>query len=466
MVYDTKYHLVWMQKFRKWVQRQDIPKRVLEIFSDIAAHHGFEIQELRVAPEKKGVIKMLDFTFVFDLLNEEQKSLVALMKEFCQREVDRKRMNELADKPVPPNATKKDLMDRIPWDIISKAHDVGLRQVAVPKEYGGGGYGDRWITMHALAEAAGYYGGKVGRLFTLPWKHCSTLCYAPKPIQDEFFPAFMKNRKTLFAASITEPDHGSDLLMPYDDPSVGKTIGYKDKDEWVINGEKMFCTAGGVSDYIILSVRTDKNAKISKAMTTFLCPTNTPGFSVRRVNDMMGNEVPSNTQFLFENCRIPDRLRMTPVNGAYEEMRSRLAGKSLHFMTFLGESQWEWEQMRDYAKKRIQGGKPIIQHPNIGMLIAEGDCLLRTLRLLIYQDAWDCDRMQDKQGLVSPLGWWYVNFWYKKVIYRLIEIGHEVYGGMAPQKELPFENWVRVNMSILHGGSTGSLSLVKASKIL
>lgn len=40
-------------------------------------------------------------------LNEEQKSLVALMKEFCQREVDPKRLNELADKPIPPNAKER-----------------------------------------------------------------------------------------------------------------------------------------------------------------------------------------------------------------------------------------------------------------------------------------------------------------------------------------------------------------------
>lgn len=402
-------------------------------------------------------------------LNEEQKSLVALMKDFCQKEVDRKRMNELGDKPIPPNATRKDLDDRIPWDIISKAHDVGLRQLTVPKEYGGGGYAPKLVTLHALAEAAGYWGGQAGRLFTIPWKHCATLAYAPKPVQDEFFPAFMKNRKTMFCASITEPDHGSDYLMPYDDPKVGKTIATKDKDEWVVNGEKMFCTAGGHSDYLILNVRTDRDAVISKAVTTFLCPTNTLGFSIRRVNDMMGNEVPANTQFLFQNCKIPDRLRMSPVNGAFAFMRSRTAQKTVHYMTLLGESQWEWEQMRDFTKRRIQGGKPIIQHANVGMLIAEGDCLLRTARLLAYQVAWEQEKTQDNKGIVGSqgdLGWWYFNFYYKKVFYRLVEIGFDIYGGMAPQKELSFEHWVRVNMSLLHGGSTGSFNLIKASKVL
>jgi len=402
-------------------------------------------------------------------LNEEQKALVALMKDFCQREVDRKSLNELADKPFPPNATKEDLMSRVPWDLVSKAQDVGLRQLTVPKEYGGGGYGDDWVTMTALSEAAGYWGGsQMGRMFTIPWKHCSTLCDAPKNIQDEFYPAFMKNRRTIFAASITEPDHGSDLLLPYDEPGVsGKCFASREGDEWVINGEKMFCSGGGVSDYIILSVRTDRNGPISKSLTSFLCPTQTPGFSIARVNDMMGNEVTGNVQFLLENCRIPDRLRISPVNRAYETMRSRLAGKTIHYMTFLGETQKIWEDMRDYAKRRIQGGKPIIQHPNVGMLIAEGDVLIRTARLLQYQYAWECDKEKLQKGkLISPLGWWYTNYWCKKVAFRLFEIGVEVYGGMAPQKELSFERWVRLNFSFLHGGSTGSLSLIKASHVL
>ncbi len=50
-VYDTKYHLVWTPKYRKWVKREDIRNRVREIFSEIAARHGFEIQEMKVAPD-------------------------------------------------------------------------------------------------------------------------------------------------------------------------------------------------------------------------------------------------------------------------------------------------------------------------------------------------------------------------------------------------------------------------------
>ena len=397
-------------------------------------------------------------------LNEEHKSLMMLMKEFCEREVDRKALYELGDKPIPPNATRTDLMARMPWDLISKAHDAGLRQLTVPKEYGGGGYGENHLAMAAIAEAAGYYGGQVARLFTIPWKHISSLIYAPKPVQDEVFTDFMKDKKTMVAASITEPNSGSDYLMPYDEPGVtGKYFARQEGDGWIINGEKMFCTAGGVSNYIILNIRTHPTNPITKSVTTFLFPVKTPGWSIARVNDMMANEITANIQMRFENCRLPDRFRVSPVNGGYEVMRSRLAGKSMHMIGQVGEAQRTWEEMRDYARARIQGGKPVIQHNNVGTLITEGDMLLRTLRLLHYQHAWEC---MGKGELLSPLGWWYINYWTKKVMFRLVEIGLEIYGGMAPQKELTFEHWVRIQLSMFHGGSTGLLSMVKASKFI
>jgi len=47
-VYDTRYHLVWAPKYRKWVLQGAIRQRVRELFWEIAGHHGFEIEELEV----------------------------------------------------------------------------------------------------------------------------------------------------------------------------------------------------------------------------------------------------------------------------------------------------------------------------------------------------------------------------------------------------------------------------------
>jgi alkylation response protein AidB-like acyl-CoA dehydrogenase len=178
---------------------------------------------------------------------------------------------------------------------------------------------------------------------------------------------------------------------------------------------------------------------------------------------MMGNEIFLNAQQHFDNCRISDRFRISPVNGGYEGLRSRFAGVSIHLFAMLGWAEKIWEDMKEYAKTRIQGGKPIIQHNNVGMLVAEADVLLRTFRLLLYQNAYECVQEGKK---ASPLGLFYVNWYLKRMINRLTEIALDVYGGMGPQRELNLEHWIRVHLSLTHGGSTGTLNLIKAARIL
>ena len=90
-VYDTKYHLVWAPKYRKWVKREDIRQRVREIFSEVASHHGFEIQEMRVAEDHVhifltfpprysiahvvGLLKSISASEIFDEFPEVKKEL-------------------------------------------------------------------------------------------------------------------------------------------------------------------------------------------------------------------------------------------------------------------------------------------------------------------------------------------------------------------------------------------------------
>ncbi|MBI5444433.1 MAG: acyl-CoA dehydrogenase [Deltaproteobacteria bacterium] len=400
-------------------------------------------------------------------VNDEHKSLANLVKDFCEREVDVRALQDMADVPIPANATPNDLRKRLPTELMSKAHDAGLRQIAAPTEYGGGGYEEEHVALAVMAETAAYYGGmQFGRLLTIAWKQMAAFKYTSKEVAEEVLGDFMKDRTTMLAASITEPNSGSDMLMPYDEPgAAGQVTARKEGDNWIINGDKMFCTAGGVSNYVMLMARTDPNGPLTKSVTQFCIDTRRPGWSILRVNDMMGNEIVSNVQTRYENYVLPDRYRVSPVNGAFEVMKSRLAGKTLHIFTVLGWSERAWDDMIEYAKTRVQGGRPIIEHQNVGMLLAETGALLRALRLMMYQDAWDWD--SDGQGQMRDvLGWYYINWYAKSVALKVIEAGMEIYAGLSIQKELNFEHYIRLCMSMFHGGSTGRLSLVKAGHVL
>ena len=124
---------------------------------------------------------MIDLNLPY--LTEEHKSLAMLMKEFCEREVDLKKLNEIADQVIPSNATSAELRARMPWDLVSKAHDAGLRQIAAPAEFGGGGYGEDHIGLGVMAEVAGYYGGQLGGSSLSPGSR-----WLPLPIPRRIWP--------------------------------------------------------------------------------------------------------------------------------------------------------------------------------------------------------------------------------------------------------------------------------------
>ena len=79
-VYDTRYHLVWAPKYRKWVLQGAIRQRVKELFQDIAGHHGFEIEELEV--DKDHVHLFLSFPPKYSI-----GQVVGLMKAVSAKEI-------------------------------------------------------------------------------------------------------------------------------------------------------------------------------------------------------------------------------------------------------------------------------------------------------------------------------------------------------------------------------------------
>lgn len=402
-------------------------------------------------------------------LSEEQKQIKALIIEFCKREIDVNEMWELSQKA----ATVKNIQELRaiqPLHLIKKLHEIGLRQLAVPTKYGGGGVGrGGWLTRTIAAEAAGYAGGPVARLLSIPWKFCADIATsATEEQQDWFFKQFMSNQTMFVAASISEPEGMTDILLPYDEPGVAmKTFAYKDGSEWVINGDKMFCSAGGVADLILVAVGTDKNAPVTQAVSRFWVRKDTPGMTME-INRMISADITGNVQTHYDNVRVPEGHLVGEVNKGWPLLDIRISAKIIHFAGHLGRSQKLFEQLRDYAKERIQGGKPIIQHPNIAAMLGEAAINLESTRAYFYKAAWECDQHEEKtgSGLVNPFWGEGAFYLYKKMALRLCEIGTEVYGGIGGSLDMPLEKYVRRLFVGLPGGSTTNMNAIKCARHL
>ncbi len=130
-------------------------------------------------------------------LNDEQKQIKALVKDFCDREIDPKRIKEIEDK-VYNAKTCDEVRSVFPRDLLEKLYEVGLRQLAIPEKYGGTAPEESGnITRAIAAEEMGYWSGGAAVLLATPLMvcKCSTASsYVTEEQREQFFQHFWETQ--------------------------------------------------------------------------------------------------------------------------------------------------------------------------------------------------------------------------------------------------------------------------------
>lgn len=392
----------------------------------------------------------MDFEFT-----EEQRTLVALIKDFGRREVDPEYIRRLQETVKP--------RERIPWDILKKADEIGLRTLAVPEEVGGGGAD--YLTQMICAEAVGQYCGYAfGHLLTHLWSFFGRIL-SDNEIQKRLLQRFMEDYTFIPAGGITESDAGSDLLTRQKG-AVVKTFAYRDGDEIVVNGEKAWTTGGAAANIIAVSACMDKDNPM-KSIRRVWVPTDTPGFSVVRANWMLYEELLQPAVIAFDNVRVPiDHLVDVDMG-----IPSRVIRPRIFVGPRLGADQAIYEATRDYAKSRVQGGKPIFEHKNIGPLVAEMYVLVETLRNACYRHAWEADRAMklgpdSGRGEKVALTGYALYYLSKDIPLRLAEHACDIFAAIGSLKDMPVHEFVRLAYHWQHGQGPRHLQLIRATQFL
>jgi len=400
--------------------------------------------------------------FCPNVLTEEQRQIKSLVRQFCKREIDIKKMMELSDRAT--NARNlEELRDCQPRELLEKLFAVGLLQLAVPSEYDGGEAD--FLTRAIALEEAGYSGGLVGAILSTNWMYCSNMRDEPvtKKQRDWFFSQYMEKHGMELAEATSEPQGSTDLHMGYDGPMAKMDVtAYKDGDEWVINGNKMFCSGGGVADLIMVYTQTDKQKPITKGTSFFWVKKDSPGMEMTP-NRMMSDLIAGNVQIQFVNVRVSEEQLIGRLNDGYYLKKRSSYYRMLPMLVMLGSAQKLYEQMREYAKERIQGGKPIIQHSMVANMLGEMGVSLEANRAFAMKAAWECDQ-RDKGGLPVNLFWEEgVRYSMKKMCWRLCAIASEIYGGMSASLEMPVESFVRRTYRMLHTGNCNEINAILCS---
>ncbi len=384
-------------------------------------------------------------------LTDEQKALQQLARDYVDRHV-RPVAAEFDRNPNP--------LDCIPTDVVEEGSKLGLRTLALTEEHGGGA---DMLTLSIVGEELGAGDLGVAATFDQTWKFTPIIEHWTNDEQKErFLPAFISDHRFHLATCITEPDAGTDHVLPYAAAGSGVQMSAdRDGDIYRLSGVKRFISNGGTAKLYIVYTRTDKTQGGLKGMTPFLVPADTPGLSVGQIHDKMGRRLLSNATLVFENAEVPARNRLGEKEGEAEALRtSRIArGRGGYGATVLGAGRAAFEEAVRYSQERIQGGKPIGQHQAVAQMIGEMYTRLEAARSVLWRTSWAVDHAEDYDPKMS----WLTKVVCSEAAYEVCRLALEVHGGMGYMRECPVEKYLRDVISFLHGAGNNHIFRIKIS---
>lgn len=277
---------------------------------------------------------------------------------------------EFMEKEIAPHVVQLDRDNVVPMDLYKKAFERGYHKMEVPKELGG--LGLDYVSVGAMLETmgrvdAGFATGMMSAslsMKTILWFGTEEQKeYATKVVGDGGFIGF----------GLTEEEAGSDA-------GACTTTAVRDGDEWVINGDKHFCTSGKYSDLLVVFAKTDPNAG-NKGLTAFIVDPKTPGFSIGKEEDKMGIRTVSVCDMHFENVRVPAKNQLGELGQGFKIAMTALnMGRVLVGATAVGIAQRAVDEAVKYSKERITFGKPISKYQAISFKIADMEIGVETAR--------------------------------------------------------------------------------------
>ncbi|MFX1588586.1 MAG: acyl-CoA dehydrogenase family protein [Promethearchaeota archaeon] len=275
---------------------------------------------------------------------------------------------------------------KFPWPLVKKVAEKGYFGAGVPKEYGGLELGATGSCI--VAEQLGRLYA-VGHVFTVSMLAGleQILRFADEEQKQNWLPKIASGEE-LGALCITEPFAGSDAANIF-------TTAEKDGDEWIINGKKRFITGAGVSDRYFIYAKTSEEPGDRKQyghLTSFVVEKGRPGFSLEKVNALIGFDNVPNGYLDFNNVRIPDENRIGAVGKGWNVM---MAG--LNFERLIGAAVFSglFEDLVSllfyFTRRRVQFNKTTNQFPGIQNEIADIISKAKIARLFSYY----CAKMLD-----------------------------------------------------------------------
>jgi len=349
------------------------------------------------------------------LYTEEQKELLALVREMAEHEI----------KPFVQSADEK---GECPKELFKWGFDMGLHMLEIPEEYGGAGlsYETTAMIFEELAKVdAGY-----AISFVTTFVALRNVILAGSKEQGRYFAE--KIAPGGFAAfALTEPNAGSD-------PAAMRATAVSDGDEYILNGTKTFITNGALSDVFVGFFKTDP-ATGHRGISAFIVDADAPGVTVGAHENKMGLRLSNTTDLIFDNVRVNASAMVGPAGSGFKLALNALNLSRAFVATMaVGIMQRALDESVKYAKERKQFNTPIIKFQMVQQMLADMAIKTEASRCLVNNTMKMMDRgsLVQKEGAICKT---FVSDCAQEVTSNAVQI----FGGYGYSKEYPVEKLMR-----------------------
>ncbi len=355
------------------------------------------------------------------LLTEDHIAVQDAVRDYVQAE-------------IAPHAAAWDKSHHFPAEQLKGLAGLGCYGVAVPEAWGGAGL-DYLALALILEEIAAGDGATSTVVSVNNCPVCSILMAYANDDQKQRFLVPLARGEMLGAFCLTEPHVGSEAGGLKTTAVLSKG---SDGDHYVLNGVKQFITSGKNGDVAIVMAVTDKAAG-KKGISAFLVPTKTPGYTVARIEDKLGQHASDTAQILFDQCRIPAANLLGEEGQGLKIALSGLEGGRIGIASqAVGMARAAFEAALAYSKDRTSFGQPIFQHQAVQFKLADMATQVEVARQMIHHAAAlkDAGRPCLKEAAMAKL-------FASEMAERVCSAAIQVFGGYGYVSDFPVERIYR-----------------------
>lgn len=363
-------------------------------------------------------------------LSQDHRIFRETFRRFCQKE-------------IAPLVEEAEETETFPLELFPKMATLGYLCPRYPEQYGGAGI-DKISEVLMREELS-----RISQGIASSWSAHSHLGTYPifkwgsEQQKQTFLVPAIRGEK-IAAFGMTEPNAGSDIKSL-------RTLAKRQGDHYLINGRKIFITNGTFCDFLILVAYTDRT-KGYRGISLFIVEKGTPGFVVTRKLKKEGIRSSETAELLFEDCRIPKDHLIGNEGAFYYLMNTLNEGRVGVAGNCVGMAQAAFEAALQYAKERVQFGRPIGKFQAIRFKLAEMATEIDAARLLVYRAAWMLD-----QGLEPVKEASMAKLYASEVAVRVAREAVQIHGGYGMMREYPVGRYLRDALVYTVGEGTSEI---------